>query len=276
MNKKVTISLIIILFIFSGLVLVYFYNKNYVDEPGVIEDNQDDDGNNDDTINPDKINYKMLIIDNISTWGYYDDKWYNLSPENIEEEKYNVYINQDYYGDFYLKFGTVWNLFDNNKNFINYSGNLLAFSDNFNINVQKFDLLEVSITEINEISTILNYDIDFESLTTNEVVNIDLDKNGINDKIVNVSNLDANSIQKKYFNLCYVVLNNEIQILINENVDEKMLLLYPKYNIEYILSFSNNEYYSFIMQEGYFSEVDSTKNNLYAFSNNKYTKLFGD
>ena len=37
MNKKVTISLIIILFVFSGLVLVYFYNKNYVDEPGVID-----------------------------------------------------------------------------------------------------------------------------------------------------------------------------------------------------------------------------------------------
>ena len=273
MNKKVSIVIIIILVAISVVFYAYYYVNRDLGE----EENPGNNGNEGETpTEPVVIDYDMLVIDNISNWGYVDGRWRTLDIDEIEDNEFVVYVNHQYYGNYNLKYGTIWNLFDDNNSYVEYYGDLIAYSNDFNVVIPSYAVTNVTGVEISEITTILGHGFNSSTLSTNEVVNIDLDSNGIVDKIVNVSNLDSLEEEQYYFNLCYVVLNNEIQILINENVDEKMLLLYPKYNIEYILSFSNNEYYSFIMQEGYFSEVDSTKNNLYAFSNNKYTKLFGD
>ena len=273
MNKKVYIVLIVILITLS----IGIYTWYYMTDSGE-EDNNPNGEIDNPTLptDPEEIQYKMLVIDDISNWGYYDERWIKLDPEEIEDNQFTVYVDHKYYGSYNLKYGTIWNLFDNNDTYIEYTGSLFAYSENFNVNVPNYEKTTVGENEIREISTILNRSIDTVSFSIDEVVNIDLDFNGVVDKIVNVSNLDSVDAQQYYFNLCYIVLNGEIQTLILDNVDIEDLLAYPIYEINYLLQYDNNNYYSIILQEGYFSNVGETQNNLYNLTDGNYSLIFSD
>ena len=245
MNKKVYIVLIVILVTIS----VGIYTLYYLSDSGEEENLNGNVDNPTLPSDPAEPQYKMLVI---------------------------VYIDNQYLGSYKLKYGTIWNLFDNNNSYVEYSGKLLAYSENFIVNVPNYEITTVSENEIREITSILNHNINANTLSINEVVNIDLDFNGIDDKIVNVSNLDSLEDEQYYFNLCYVVLNGEIQTLILDNVEYKDILAYPVYEINYLLQYDNNNYYSIILQEGYFSNVGETQNNLYNLTDGNYSLIFSD
>ena len=76
--------------------------------------------------------------------------------------------------------------------------------------------------------------------------------------------------------MCYVVLNGEIQVIINDDVSPASILAYPTYELNYILRYSDNTAYSFILQEGYFSNVGETQNNLYDCVDGTYIRSFSD
>ena len=272
MNKKVYIVLIVILVTIS----VGIYTLYYLSDSGEEENLNGNVDNPTLPSDPAEPQYKMLVIDDISNWGYLDGRWLKLYIDDIEDNQFVVYIDNQYMGSYKLKYGTIWNLFDNNNSYVEYSGKLLAYSENFNVNVPNYEITTVSENEIREITSILNHNINANTLSINEVVNIDLDFNGIDDKIVNVSNLDSLEDEQYYFNLCYVVLNGEIQTLILDNVEYKDILAYPVYEINYLLQYDNNNYYSIILQEGYFSNVGETQNNLYNLTDGNYSLIFSD
>lgn len=272
MNKKVYIVLIVILVTIS----VGIYTLYYLSDSGEEENLNGNVDNPTLPSDPAEPQYKMLVIDDISNWGYLDGRWLKLYIDDIEDNQFVVYIDNQYLGSYKLKYGTIWNLFDNNDTYIEYTGSLFAYSENFNVNVPNYEKTTVGENEIREISTILNRSIDAVSFSIDEVVNIDLDFNGVVDKIVNVSNLDSVDAQQYYFNLCYIVLNGEIQTLILDNVDIEDLLAYPIYEINYLLQYDNNNYYSIILQEGYFSNVGETQNNLYNLTDGNYSLIFSD
>ena len=271
MNKKVTIVIIVILLIISGAFLGYYY----LNQDNIIEENPgNNDDIDDDPIEP-VIDSDYLVIDNISNWRYSSGSWSRASKEDILNKDFVVYVNNQYYGNYQLKYGTVWNLFDESDSYVEYSGKLLAYSNKFNVVVPMYEVTNITNIEEMEISSILGHNFNSNTLGINEVVNFDLDSNGILDKIVNVSNLDSESEEDYYFNLCYVVINGEIQVIINDEVDSRSIMAYPTYELNYILRYDNN-YYSFILQEGYFSNVGETKNNLYEFKDYNYVKSFSD
>ena len=87
MNKKVSIVIIIILLVISGVFLGYYYinqDTNIEENPGTGDDND-----NDNPTDPVEIDYDMLIIDNVSNWGYANGRWHRLSKEEIEN-----FVNQ--------------------------------------------------------------------------------------------------------------------------------------------------------------------------------------
>ena len=76
--------------------------------------------------------------------------------------------------------------------------------------------------------------------------------------------------------MCYVVLNNEIQVVIDDEVQYREIMSYPVYKLNYILRYDDNSVYSFILQEGYFSNVGETQNNLYDYVDGNYIRSFSD
>ena len=250
MNKNNRISLKK-LSVFSIILLASFLNIIYASEE-----------NND----------KYLIIDNISVWKYKDNTWYNTSIPN-NDNYYLTYIDNKYLGMHKIKGQSKYILYDNNNNIVQYSGELFAYSNNFNIKNETFIIDEISDEKLKEVNSILDMNLNKNDLSINEWVSIDLDNNGAEDEIISVSNLDALDEQSKYFNLVYIILNNgNKQILINENIEERDVLNAPIYKIKYIFSIDSN-YDNLILEEGYFSNVDSTKNILLENNNGLYNKV---
>ena len=249
MSKK---NKIIIKGIFIAFALLLFTNKIYADATS---------------------NDKLLIIDNISIWNYKDNTWYKKDTL-VNNGYFLVYIDNKYYGMYKVKGIKDFILYDNDNNIVPYEGELFAHTNNFEIKNRSFKIETVSEDIINEINSISGVLLKESDLSINEYIKIDLDNNGIYDEIINVSNLDALDEQTKYFNLAFIKLNNsEKQIIINDEVQPKDLLNAPIYNVKYIFNNNDNKYDSIILEEGYFSNVDETKNLLLESNNGFYNKV---
>ena len=74
MNKKVYIVLIVILVTIS----VGIYTLYYLSDSGEEENLNGNVDNPTLPSDPAEPQYKMLVIDDISNWGYLDGRWYKL------------------------------------------------------------------------------------------------------------------------------------------------------------------------------------------------------
>jgi len=269
-KKNFIIVFLIVVIVYGGFVLIYSKNAQ--------NNNQENPSNNESHIidNGDsnvKDENKYLLIENTDIWLLRKERW-NEKKKFETDEKLSIFINARYFGDYYVKFINHWNLTDDNNKYVDYNGNSLAFSKDFNIKVIEYNDESISEVELNEINSIINTNVLEEYLSINEKVIIDLDKNGINDKIVNVSNLDSEN-QSIYFNLVYVILNGKTNILVKDFVDIRDVLTEPVYNIQYILNIENEISDSIILRKGYFSNNGETTSILYQY-NNQYEKVIGE
>ena len=257
------IIFIVVLAIYGVLLFVIFGNK---------QSNNNTSNNENNTINNQTDNNdekKYLVIGNISNLSYINNKFYGVKSNEIEKlDKLKTYVNNKYYGDYKFKMGKNWNLFDKNNEFINYNGNLIAYSDNFNIKVRS----KYKIREINEkekVFLINNYNLSsFANLITNEVADIDLDNNGVEDQIICLSFMDENDNIKNNYRIVVIKLNNEKITLIDErNEDAKNI-----YSIYGIINIDNNKYDSIIITktEGYITQDPKMSSLIYNYKNDKY------
>lgn len=222
-------------------------------------------------IEPSTPSYDYVIIDNTDMWRYNNNTFSRIKNYVENDDLYNVYINNDYYGEYNLKYGTTWNLFKNDQ-FTSYNGNLFAFSKGINIRVRNKEVNNITSLEKEEIRTLLNNNIiDLDNLSVDEMIKVDLDSNGETDKIVSVSNINIESLNS-YFNLVYVVLNGEISTLINTSIKPEDMLNAPMYNLNYVININNDDYDSIIIKVRYFSVSESAHNILYQYQNNRFIK----
>ncbi len=278
MDKKKVMILCILGGLLGLLTLfAYIYSNNFVDTP---ENPNPNNPSSDTPINPgiptEPSDY--LIIENKEIWRLRNNNWRDIDFDDIEEidelkNKFKVYIDGNYQDNYYLKYVKNWNLFNDNNEYINYTGKLVAITSDMNINIRNFNITPISNEELITVNNIMQNNITYESLSVNEEIIMDLDQNGINDRIISVSNLDSIE-QPIYFNLVYVILNNDNPIiLLKDNVDENETLEAPIYNISYIMNINNEAKDSIILQEGYFSDNGETGYLLYQFKNNSYQKV---
>ena len=253
------IIFIIILGIYGLVMFFVFGNKG---------DNNENTNLNNKNSNKVKEN-KYLVIDNISNLNYSDGVFSRVKNKEIEKaEKFKVYVNNKYYGDYKLKNVSSWNLFDKNDEFVNYNGDLLAFTDNFNIKVRNnYKIRELD--EKDKVYLINNFSLNsFSNLVVNEVVDYDLDDNGVMDQIINISSIDENDNINNNYSIIVLTLNNEKTTLIDERVENAKYV----YSIFGIINIDNNEKDSIILTktEGYISESPKVSSLIYNYKNDKY------
>ncbi len=261
-NNKFLIISVITMVCLIIILIVLLWNRNVIL-------NQD----NNPTIeqpsinNPDYSN-DYLIIDNTDIFTYKNNRFTKVTL--VPNSKFVVYVNNQKIGNYYLEKSNVWNLFDENNNYVNYEGNILAFTNNnLNINVREVTVNEIDENDFEYIKQIININ-SINDLSLNSKIVVDLDHNGINDKIISVSNLDSDN-QEKYYNLLYVDLNNKKQILINNIVKDEDVLIAPNYYLNYVVNINNENIDSIIITKGYYSNSGETTNLIYRYDAGNYT-----
>lgn len=263
MNKK---KILIVMCVLAVIYIIFmiFIGKN-------ISGNQNKNpGNKEPNVQKE---YKYLTVGDFALWGFSTDGWEDLEKDKISKDLLNVYINNNYYGKFKLKYINSWNLYSSDGSYVPYTGDLVAFSETLNTTITEFNKNSITDIELNEINYLLNSRITAENLSTAELVQVDLDKNGILDKVVNVSNLKAGEFQEQYFNLCYVVLNNEQTVLFKELIDAESVHEYPIYSIKNILNINNEFKDSIILSKKYFSNSGEPTYSMYQYITNEYRKV---
>lgn len=258
--KKFIKILLICLLVAAYVLIVYFvFNKN---------DSSDTHGN---TPTEETSSYYM-IIKNSGNLLYKDSKWSSATSDDIENSNmlFSTYINNNYLGEYYPKYATVWSLFDKNSNYKNYTGDLIAYSNNFKVVLSNASFSSLTSDDKAFIKT--NYNIDnYDYLINEQVYNIDLDGDGEKDKLVSLTNTDLSQLGiPYYYNLIYLVINNNLQTLVYEQKEDAMT---NYYSIEIIFKKESDKSKSLIVKKITGFESDSSSNELqvYEYKNNQYT-----
>lgn len=250
MNKKVPIIIAVILFVI-GIILYFVFRETKQKE--VKSD----------------INY--LVIGNESIWKNKNNSWKKVTYDDVNNKKLNVYIDNMYSGKYTLKYGKVWNLYDN-SGLVMYEDSFVAMSD-VNWDIVNINIDSISKEDLIYLNSVLNSKYSLEDITLNEKVNVDFNNNGIIDTIINVGNLNRDGLDK-YFSLVYVIIDGKKEILINEDIDVKDNLNYPIYRINSLLR--KNGLINIILHKGYFSEAGTNGNRMYEIIDGKYELAIED
>ncbi len=264
--SKIIVIISIFLLIVLIVVLLSFNNAK--------EKTPSNNPSNDPSSNPtteEKLKKDYLVVNDTDLWQYSNNSWQEINNFNIENQNFSIYINKEYLGFYELRYINNWSIFDSDNNYIDYDGNILAFTSNLKINVKKYAISKINENDLNKINSLLKSDIKMEELSTNELVEIDLNNDGINDRLVNVSNVDSEN-SSIYFSLIYAIINGEEKIIHQKIIKEEDIMNNPIYNIEYIFTF-NNEVDNIIIRERYYSFSGETNCLMYEYENNNYHKV---
>ena len=250
MNKKVPIIIAVILFVI-GIILYFVFRETKQEEV--------------------KLDINYLVIGNESIWENKNISWKKVTYNDVNNKKLNVYIDNMYSGKYTLKYGKVWNLYDN-SGLVMYEDSFVAMSD-VNWDIVNINIDSISKEDLIYINSVLNSKYSLEDITLNEKVNVDFNNNGIIDTIINVGNLNRDGLDK-YFSLVYVIIDGKKEILINEDIDVKDNLNYPIYRINSLLR--KNGLINIILHKGYFSEAGTNGNRMYEIIDGKYELAIED
>lgn len=250
MNKKVPIIIAVILFVI-GIILYFVFRETKQEEV--------------------KLDINYLVIGNESIWENKNNSWKKVTYNDVNNKKLNVYIDNMYSGKYTLKYGKVWNLYDN-SGLVMYEDSFVAMSD-VNWDIVNINIDSISKEDLIYINSVLNSKYSLEDITLNEKVNVDFNNNGIIDTIINVGNLNRDGLDK-YFSLVYVIIDGKKEILINEDIDVKDNLNYPIYRINSLLR--KNGLINIILHKGYFSEAGTNGNRMYEIIDGKYELAIED
>lgn len=254
MKKKTYIIIIVVVLIYGFL--MFFFNKKE-DKKNISKSEKNV-----------KITDKYLISGN-NNFYYSKGKFFTLSRNYVENSKYPFYTYSDNneLGLTKLKYGTVWNIFDINDNYINYDGYLFAYSNNFKIKKINFDKRELNNDDKDFLTSNLSLT-NFSSLAINEVVEYDLNNDSINEEIICVTNIADDSLDSMYSVVILKLNNNNYTIKLEKEKNMK-----NQFTIRSLFTL-NNEYYLVI--DGLY-DYDENGNKyhtyIYKFNNNRFINV---
>ena len=258
MNKKLSLIITIIIVIFGAL-LFFIVSKNHNDIKTGLENKK-----------------FYLVLNNFSVWKY-NKTWAKANYSDVNNKKMSVFIDNKTKGQYYLKYGTTWNLFNDQDEYVNYHGDLIAITPYIKLEFLRYSQGVINTDDLNTI-TRLNANannITVQELSPKEKIIVDLDSNGINDSIVIVGNIDIPS-QNNYFNIVYVNLNGDIKVLINDKIKMGERLKEPLYSFNNVLLFENSKYGSIVLHKTYYSQVANPGNLLFDYNKKNYQLVIED
>ena len=222
-----------------------------------------------------KENYSTaIVVGEDSVFILEKQQWIDITGNYniLNWEKFNVYVNNEKVGNYYLWYDDKWYAFDKKKKPVNLEGSILGISSNYNINVAEFT--EENVDDSIYIDKVLE-DNDFskdQSFTTKYKIDFDFDNDGVREEFFLISNVfNLEETPEKVFSIVFMVKDNEIypiyrDIKNNESFDG------CKPYMNTFLDVDEDNTYEFILSCGKYS-VEKTINMLYKFKDNKFKIL---
>lgn len=268
--NKLSIIIITLMVCVFGFLIIYFALFKNNDDVNVNIDNTHNSnlsnnisGNNTNTTPAVKDDIKYLVIDEYCiSYNKTKNKFSSCRSSNVEDQKLNVIVNYNYLGRYTLKHGTVWNLFDDNKEYVNYEGSLLAYSDGLNVENVSFTAEDFNSQYITEANKVLNN----SKVNVQENLHYNYRYSAGNMNVTIVSNLYGE--QTLYYNLAYLTYLNENYVIFKHTANK--LKSEYSHTLKSILKINNKIYIVFnMLNESNLKETFS----MYEFNGSKFTKV---
>lgn len=257
-NKLSIIIITLMVCVFGSLIiyLVLFKNNDNVNV------NLDNSNNiNTTPIDKDVVNY-LVIDDYCILYNKTKNKFSYCKNSNVENKKLNVIADSNYLGRYTLKRGAVWNLFDDNKEYVNYEGSLLAYSDGLNVENISFTEDNFNTDYIYEANKVLNN----SKVNVQENLHYNHRYSSGNMDVTIVSNLYGE--QTIYYNLAYLTYLNEEYVIFKHTANS--LKSEYSHTLKSILKINNKLYIVFNM----LNESNSKQTfSMYRFDGSNFTKV---
>lgn len=223
-----------------------------------------------------KKDESVILVGNNTYWQYKDKKFTNIKTNisSLYWKDYTVYINNEKYGTYKLWHDDKWYLYDKDRNAINYDGNFLAISSNYNIKPVDYELNSVSSDKyINKVLN--NFNIKTDNFTVKNRIDIDIDNDNKKDSIYLISNvLPIDKYEKYRFSIVFMVKNDIIYTAFSDVQNESNSRGCKPY-IDAFIDVDSDKELEIIMSCGGLV-TSQTKNYLYDFSDNKFKILISN
>ncbi len=216
-NKKIII--IIVIAILAYFALLFFLTRDSLEENYKVK----------------TYNHLLLGYDTALSW--HNNTWEPIVnfDEVLKQRTFNVYVNNQYAGDYTLELvKDTWQFYDQNNRRTNFGGDILAVTDQTNLEVVNYTLEDITEEDIEYINQILNNDnlhIDYlEQLSIAEKIIFDFDNDHINETLYNIA-----TIYSEY----YSETENVFQLLLlhDENGDTQIIKEIVRKRDEYNLGY---------------------------------------
>lgn len=162
-----------------------------------------------------------IIVGDSTVWNYNNKKWLNLTTQKsiskLNWQKFNVYVNNEEFGQYSLWHDDKWYAFDDNKNAVMLEGSIFAYKSNFDMKIVRFEENEIDdrtyvdyVLEENNLSLSSKF-------TASYKTSIDFDNDGKSEEFYLISNafpLDFDP--EMIFSIVFMVKNERVYYLYND------------------------------------------------------------
>ncbi len=220
-----------------------------------------------------------IIIGNSTVWTFSDKKWNNItyksSLKNLSWEKYHVFSNKEYAGEYYLWHDDKWYVFDENKKAILLEGDLIAYSANSDLKLQSPS--EKTVENFDYINYVLEKnDLSLSSkFTSIYKVDFDIDNDSTEEEFYIISNaFSMDFTPDKTFSIAFMVKEDTIYYLYKDVTDNKAFNgCKPYYN--FFLDVNDDNKYELVLSCSKYSVIDQI-DMLYEFNDNEFKILISN
>lgn len=217
-----------------------------------------------------------IIVDKDTVWTYSERSWIRQTSFNeYNWKKYDVYMNNEKAGNYYLWYSDKWYAFDDKKNAVMLDGDLLAINANYDVPVYNFQKNEIDnyyqvnkVLEDNKLPTDVEY-------TVNHKVEFDYDGDGEIEEFYVVSNaFPIESNPKKIFSFVFMVKGDNVYPIYT-NISNNTGFNGCRPYFSGFIDVDKDNKYEFILSCAEYS-VSGVSRMLYDFDNNKFKILISN
>lgn len=224
-----------------------------------------------------KSSENIIIIGNSGGFKKVNSRWVHINTKNelksLSGNKFNVYVDNSYFGNYNLLYDDKWYLFKNDDTPVNYNGNMLALSGSIKYKVANFTTHDIEDkTYVNRVLRENNISED-SILTYSYYTDIDLNNDGVLERIYTISNkFPYEDVGNLSFSYIFMLKNDKIIYLYKnkEEIDDVYSGCNPY--ISNLIDIDEDNKLEVIIGCSYYS-VEGTKYNLYKFNDYMFKSL---
>ena len=217
-----------------------------------------------------------LIVGNDTVWVYSNQKWNKVDYyDSLNWKKYDVYVNNEKSGNYYLWYNNEWYAFDNEKNAVILDGDLLAISSNIDGSIKSFEIDDIDdfsyvydVLEDNNLPTNSQF-------TSSEKIVLDFDGDGVEEEFYAITNAFPMDFDpEKIFSIVFMVKDEKIYTIytnVSDNTGFNGCMPY----FSGFIDANNDSKYDVILSCAKYSTAGVNKA-LYGFKDNNFKLLISN